>query len=287
MLRFILITCYITFSAFGVFAQQDPTEQVNQLITAEYNMSILAAKRGVLAAYKTFGDENTIFFSPAPTNAQVYLKSKPEIPDVMTWKPIYAKVSKSDEWGFTTGPISWQSVGFKKKYGEYLCLWKRDRKGEWKIAYRAISEHGQPSNNVNTVFESPEDNRYRKSRSKARLRQREDIILSTDQLFATILKADNQTAFNEFLTENARIYLPTYNPIIGLGNIKSTLKKQDITIESSEDKVDRAYSGELAFSQGDATIRKGDKLTKCYYIRIWELQDDAMWRVSVDMYFEK
>lgn len=288
MLRFILVFCYISFSCFYVLAQEDPTEQVNQLITAEYNMSVLASKRGVLTAYQTFSDENTVFFSPAPIAAPVYLKNKPEIPDVMTWKPVYAKVSKSDEWGFTTGPISWQQIGFKKKYGEYLCLWKRDRKGEWKIAYRAISEHGQPSKHINTVFESPVDNRYRKSRSKARLRQREDIILSTDQLYATILKADNQTAFKEFLTDEARIYIPDLQPIVGLSNISTSLKKQDITIESMEDKVDRTYSGELAFSQGDATIRKGDdELTKCYYFRIWELQDNAMWRVSVDMYFKK
>lgn len=288
MLRFILVFCYIPFFYFHVFAQGDPTEQVNQLITAEYNMSVLASKRGVLTAYQTFSDENTVFFSPAPTAAPVYLKNKPEIPDVMTWKPVYAKVSKSDEWGFTTGPISWQRIGFKKQYGEYLCLWKRDRKGEWKIAYRAISEHGQPSKLVNTVFESPVDNKYRKSRSKARLRQREDIILSTDQLYATILKADNQTAFKEFLTVDARIYLPDINPIVDLINIRSSLKKQDITIESMEDKVDRAYSGELAFSQGDATVRKGeDELTKCYYLRIWELQDNATWKVSVDMYFKK
>jgi len=287
MLRTIFATCYIALFSIGAFAQQDPSEQVNQLISAEYNLSILAANRGLLAGYKAFSDENTTFFTPAPTNAKIYLKNKPNVPDVMQWKPAYAKVAKSDEWGFTTGAVTWQKVGFQKKYGEYLCLWKRDRKGDWKIAYRAISEHDKPKKTTNIVFESPANNKYRKSRSKARLKQREDIILSTDQLFSTILKADNHTAFKEFLTTDARIYLPGFDPIIGLSNIQSSLKKQDINIESTEGNVDRAYSGELAFSQGDAIIRQGSKVTKCYYIRIWELQADAMWKVSVDMYFTK
>ena len=287
MLRIIFASCYIAFFSTVVFAQQDPSEQVNQLISAEYNFSILSAKKGVLTGYRTFSDENSIFFTPAPMPMANYLKNKPNIPDVMQWKPNYAKVSKSDEWGFTTGAISWQRVGHPKQYGEYLNVWKRDRKDEWKIAYRAISEHGKPKGSAGIVFESPENHKYIKSRSQARLKQREDIILSTDQLYATILKADNNTAFKEFLTADARTYLPGYDPIIGLKNIQSTLKQQDINIESIEDGVDRAYSGELAFSHGDALIRQGDKLTKCYYVRIWELQEGSIWKVSVDMYFKK
>uniref|UniRef100_F4C199 DUF4440 domain-containing protein n=1 Tax=Sphingobacterium sp. (strain 21) TaxID=743722 RepID=F4C199_SPHS2 len=288
MFRFILVALsMIAFLGNTVWAQQESSDQINQLVSAEYNMGVLATNRGVLAAYKNYSDENTVFFTPAPTQAEIYFKSKARVPDVMTWKPVYAKVSKSNEWGFTTGPISWQNVGYKKKYGEYFCLWKLDRKGEWKIAYRAISEHGAPTEHVPAILESPVDNKYRKSRSKARLKQREDIILSTDQLFSTILKADNQTAFKEFLTDYARIYIPGYTPVIGIDDIRAFLKKADINIESTEHKVDRTYSGELAYSQGDAIIRQGNKVTKCYYIRIWELQEDSMWKVSVDMYFEK
>ncbi|QNL51274.1 DUF4440 domain-containing protein [Olivibacter sp. SDN3] len=278
----ILFTCGLR-----CYAQQGDQEQINQLISAEYNMSVLAANRDVLTAYKAFSDENTIFFTPAPKNGLDFLKNKPDLPDIMSWKPVFAKVAKSDEWGFTTGPINWQRIGFSKKYGEYLCVWKRNRKGEWKIAYRAETEHGKPAGKINTTFESPVDNQFRKSRSKARLRQREDIILSTDQLFSTILKADNQTAFNEFLTQNSRLYLPDQQPVIGLDHIKTFLKKQAITIETTANNVDRAYSGELAYSNGNAVIMQNDEAVNCHYIRIWELQEDAMWKVIVEMYFKK
>ncbi|WP_166670728.1 DUF4440 domain-containing protein [Olivibacter sp. XZL3] len=288
MFRFVLVALYIiAFSGSPTWAQQEPDQQINQLVSAEYNMAVLATNKGLFTAYQNYSDENSVFFTPAPIPASIYLKNRPQIPDIITWKPVYAKVAKSDEWGFTTGPVSWQSVGSKKKYGEYFCLWKRDRKGEWKIAYRAISEHGAPTAHVKAILESPEDNRYRKSRSKARLKQRQDIILSTDQLFSTILKADNQTAFKEFLTDEARIYIPGYTPVIGIDKIRSFLNKQDFHIESTGSEVDRAYSGELAYSQGEATIRQGDKIIECYYIRAWELQEDSMWKVTVDMYFEK
>ena len=287
MLRIFLVTLYTVVFSSASYAQQDLSEQVNELISAEYNMSALAKNRGILTAYKTYSDEYTTFFVPAPTSAVSYLNGKPKLPDVVTWKPVYAKVSKSNEWGFTTGPIHWQSVGYNKKYGEYLCLWKRDRKGEWKIAYRAISEHGKPAENVNTVFESPINNKFRKLRSKARIKQREDIIFSTDQLFSTILKADNSTAFNEFLNDGARIYIPSYSPVIGLRDIKSFLKKQKITIESTVERVDRSYSGELAYSNGGAVITQGNEKINCHYIRIWEVQEDAKWKVVVDMYFKK
>jgi len=279
--------CFIGGFLLKVHAQM-PVPDVNELVSAEYNMSVLAANKGLFTAFMAYSDENTVLFVPSAVKAIDYLDNKPKLPDLMRWKPTYAKIAKSNEWGFTTGPINWQNIGDTKKYGEYLSIWKRDRKGVWKIAFRANTEHDKPGNlPAETQFENPHDGNFQKLRSKARIKQREDIVASTDQLFATILKADNRTAFKEFLTADARIYLPNYLPITKLDRIIPFLEEKQIVIESEYKEVNRAYSGELAYSSGQATIHIGLDIINCAYMRIWELQDDKTWKVSVDMYIKQ
>src|SRR5690606_42135923 len=67
------------------------------------------------------------------------------LPYTTLFRSVFDKIAKSNEWGFTTGPITWQNEGFGKKYGEYLSIWKRDRRDRWKIAVRAEIEHPNES----------------------------------------------------------------------------------------------------------------------------------------------
>lgn len=264
------------------------TGQIGGLVTAEYNMASMAKDRGLLTALKWASDKNTLWYTPTPMSTEQYLGGRPNLPDVMTWQPNFAKVAMSDEWGFSTGPISWQSVGSYKHYGEYLSLWKRNDKGEWKLAVRAISEHGKPVFKASQVLANPGNDQYVKVRSKARLKQRADIIASTDKLFATILKADNPTAFKEFHTTETRTYVPGFEPVIGEASMQRFLTREKLAITSEPGElVDRCYSGELAFSTGEATISQGTQVKHCDYLRIWEKQEDQLWKVIVDMYVEK
>ncbi len=268
-----------------LWAQQD--KLVNQLLSAEYNLSTQAAGRGVFNAYQSYCDEHSLIFSPAPQAVQQYLKNRPNLPDVLEWKPSYAKIAKSGEWGFTTGPVSWQFVGNTRRYGQYVHVWKKDQKGEWKLAYQARMEHPKPGKKLTQRFDNPTDRNFTKLRSQARIKQREDIIFSTDQLFATVLKADNPTAFKEFFLPYSRFYFPRTEPLIGAQEAIDFVRKNDINILSSVDKVDRSYSGELALSYGDASIYYGKDPDKHGYLRIWELQEDKLWKVVVDLYVER
>ncbi len=261
--------------------------KVGSLVTADRSLGRLSNTAGPYKALLGACDQNSIFFKPAPVMALEHLQNRPNIPDVMSWTPVYAKVSKSMEWGITCGPMEFQRVGARKRYGQYLCIWKRDKKGIWKIAYRAETEHHEPKVQLQQTFEEPDNAEYVQVRSKARLSQREDIIFSTDRLMGTVLKADNATAYNEFLAAEARLLLPWQEPIVGKEAILSFLKNSKLDITTTPVKVDRAYSGELAFSYGDAVLVKEGKQVNYYYLRVWEVQPDFQWNVVVEMFIEK
>jgi len=190
------------------------------------------------------------------------------------------------EWGVTVGSLSFQRVGAIKRYGEYLTVWHRDRKGNWKINLRAQIEHKGGKEEPELKYIEPDDKDYTRFRTKERIQQRKEIVLSNDQLLSAVLKSNAAIAYGEFLADDARFYFPWNTPIVGKENILSFVKKQDMAIQAESLVASRSYSGELAYSYGTATVATKTDQLKCNYVRIWQLQPDFQWRVIIEMLFE-
>jgi len=146
-------------------------------------------------------------------------------------------------------------------------------------------EHEGEKPEAGLVYYEPDGSRYLRHRSKARLEQREEVVMQSDQLFSTVLKADNEAAFREFLAEDVRCYYPREGEIEGKENVLAFLKEKNI--ETAPSGVGRAYSGEYAYTTGTATVRTGEKETKLGYVRVWQLKNDYQWRVLAEMMFER
>lgn len=271
--------------------------KVGSLLTAERSLARLAVDETPHEAFLSATGSESVFFAPGPVNGLKHLRNRPNIPDVMRWEPHFSGIAKSMELGFTTGPVSFQRIGAPQRHGNYLNIWKRDRKGVWKISLHAIVEHyGNTHNQAlfkrdvpRTKFIEPDSSGYLKHRSQVRLNQRKDVVASNDRLFATVLRTDNPFAFGEFLSDSVRFFFPWTDPIQGKEAAIAFLKKQGIDIQTEFVHVDRAYSGELAYTYGDALIRlRKDQAQKPYnYVRVWQRQPDHQWRVIVEFYSER
>lgn len=260
--------------------------KVGSLLMADRTAARLSETKGPHAALLSVVDRNSTFFTPAPVDALEYLNNRPNIPDVMTWRPTFAAISKSMEWGVTTGTLSFQRIGAIKRYGEYLTVWRRDRKGNWKINLRAQVEHKGGNNEPDMRYVEPDDKDYTRFKTKERIAQRKEIVMNNDQLLSTVLKTDAAIAYGEFLAEDARLYFPWKTPVIGKAAILDFVKEQDLAVQAKSLVANRSYSGELAYSYGEASVATASETLKCNYVRIWQLQPDFQWRVIVEMLFE-
>ena len=284
ILKAVTLACAVL-PAQVLFAQLP--EKVGGLITADRNAALIAKSEGPHSAFSSVIDKTSTFYVPSEVNAFNYLNNRPNIPDVMNWEPNFALVSKSLEFGVTSGKMEFQKVGAIKRYGQYLTIWKRDKKGVWKVDLRAEVENYGKQDAKELTYHEPDDSWYLKHRSQVRLKQREDIIQSTDQLFSTISKSNTEAAYKEFMADEVRFYYPWQNEIEGKNNVVNFIKKQRIDIVTEPLAVGRAYSGEYAYSQGTATIHTKDKAVKFNYLRVWQLKEDYQWRVILEMMFER
>ncbi len=277
------ITCLVVVSQ---SAAAQMLGKVGSLLMADRTAARLSETQGPHAAFMSVVDRNSTFFTPAPVDALDYLNNRPNIPDVMIWRPTYAAIAKSMEWGVTAGTMSFQRIGAIKRYGEYLTVWRRDRKGNWKIDLRAQIEHHGGNNEPDLQYVEPDAKDYTRFKTKERIQQRKEIVLSNDQLLSTVLKTDAAIAYREFLADDARLYFPWKTPIIGKEAILDFVKEQDLAIQAKSLVASRSYSGELAYSYGEVSVATASETLKCNYVRIWQLQSDFQWRVIIEMLFE-
>lgn len=283
----IFTTACIAFAFVSSVAKAQLPEKIGGLISVDRNAAALAKQESPHSALSSIIDKESVFYVPSAVNAYNYLNNRPNIADVMSWEPNFALLSKSQDFGITSGKIQFQKVGAVQRNGQYIIIWKRNKKGEWKVDLRAEVENYGKQDAKELIYIEPDDSWYLKHRSKVRLQQREDIIMSNDELFSKVLKADNQAAYKEFLADDVRFYFPWQEEMEGKNNVLNFLKKNRIEIVTEPLKVGRAYSGELAYSLGTATVYDNDKAIKFNYIRVWELKDDFQWRVALEMLFER
>jgi ketosteroid isomerase-like protein len=263
------------------------TDKVGQLVSSENYFAALAKEKGIKAAFLKVSDETTLLFRPKPVKALEYFKNQDKDDSgVLSWEPAFARISKSNDWGFTTGPYTYKESDTSTTlyYGQYLSVWKKNKKGVWKLALDLGISHPKPKKPSKLLFNNPASEKFLRQHSENRLEQRKDIVLSSDQLLATILKADNRIARNEFLSDDTRLLFPGHEPIIGKDSVMEFWNKQNALVSSKPIEADRAYSGELAFTYGTATIKKIGESKDYNYVRVWEVQPGFTWNVIIEIF---
>lgn len=261
--------------------------KVGGLISVDRTAAGISAMDSPHAGLMSIVDKQSVFFVPSAVNALNYLNNRPNLPDVLKWEPNFALVSRSLDWGVTSGPTEFQKIGSIKRYGQYVTVWRRDKKGNWRVDVRAEVENYGKHTPEPLLYMEPDDRKYLRHRSDVRLGQREEIVKQTDVLFATVLKADTRKGYEEFLDDDARFYFPWKGEVIGRKKIVDLLRKEKIEIETEPTDVGRAYSGEFAYTSGTATVGLKDKVVKFGYVRIWKLTDAYEWKVILEMMFER
>lgn len=269
----LLYTVIASLVTFGAYAQKsDGTTK--SLVKAEKEFAESLAKNGSKTAYTTFAANDGLVFRPNPVNAKTFYGSQPESTDVV-WSPAYAKVSRSGDFGYTTGPFA---IG-AKEYGQYFSIWKAVN-GKWELAIDLGVSHNKPLKQVTTEFIEPKDSYKPKFLNDKQRQTGAEIIGTTEETLNTLLKTHGVSAFAGFVNHDVRVLFPGYEPIIGKDKAVAFFNSMFAKVSLKRTKVVKADGGDLAYSYGVATIDyKADLRESFNYVFVYERQADAMWNL--------
>lgn len=268
----------LTLSAFA----QKSDGTTKSLINAEKDFSKSIAKKGDREAYLDYSSANTLVFRPNPVNAKTFYAAQTKGTNELSWEPNFAKVSRSGDLGFTTGP--YEIAGTEKKYGQYLSVWKAEN-GTWKLAMDLATESNKPLAKTTARFEEPKDRFIPKFFNEKEQKASKDVILTTEKTLNTFLKTHGIAAFGGFLTNNARLLFPGNEAIEGKGKILTFFNGMFSKINLKTTGVDKALGSDLAYTYGVATVDyKADLRESFNYVFVYEKAADASWNLIIQAF---
>ncbi|TDO21695.1 nuclear transport factor 2 family protein [Pedobacter duraquae] len=280
MINKILCAVIATSFSLAAFAQKSDGT-VKSLVNADRDFSETASKNGVKSAFNTFAANDAVAFRPNPVNAKTYYSTEQDTKS-LSWTPVFAKVSRSADWGFTTGPFVLD--GTTKSYGDYLTIWKMVN-GKWQATLDISTDHNKPLNKAVPQFVDPLDFFKPKYANEKDVLTGKGIILTTEKTLDATLKSYGIAAFGGFLNPDARLLFPGREPIIGKDNIISFYNGMVSKITLKTTKAEKAAGGDLAYTYGVATIDyKADLRESFNYVNIYERQVDHTWNLILQMY---
>ncbi|MBB5635932.1 hypothetical protein HDF26_003628 [Pedobacter cryoconitis] len=280
MINKIICTLMAATCTLGAFAQ-NTDGSTGSLVKAEQEFAAKAAKDGVKSAFNAYTANGALVFRPNPVDAKTFYASQPDDKN-LSWEPSYARVSRSGDWGFTSGGYTLN--GETKSYGEYLSVWKAIN-GRWELVLDLGAEHHKPLQPVTTHFVEPKDYFKPKFSGPKQVAAGKDIILTTEKTLDATLKSYGIAAYGGFLNPDARVIFPGYEPVIGKDKIiafyNSMVSKMSIRTVGA----DKALGGDLAYTYGIATIDYRTDLRESFnYVFIYERQPDYNWNLIQQIY---
>lgn len=120
------------------------------IIAEEIAFNRLAQEKGQWTAFRETAAKDAVMFLPQPTNAQEWLKGKPDPAQSVKWQPHKAFMSCDGKTGVTTGAAQWPNG----KAGYFTTVWQLFQRspqdvGEWKW----VLDHGDL---IDSPREAPE-----------------------------------------------------------------------------------------------------------------------------------
>ncbi len=208
--------------------------------------------------------------------------------DIPVWKPVFADISKSGDFGYTFGRYALPEPDTIKyediKYNYYGSVWKRQQNGSWKLAIHTglLNLEG-----IEILTEKESDN--------IEFEKEKEAIKEVDRAFSQLSDdKGNLEAFYGFIADDGIAISGNGRPPANKERYRKLIEYYKENKPSSAFELlweplfaDIAASGELGYTHGHARWSSTDSNGKTesgygYYLSIWKKQADGSWQFVFD-----
>jgi len=251
---------------------------VRSLVDAERAFAKMARDVSMRDAFLMYLAETGLVFNPGPIDGRALWEKRPQSDALLAWEPVYAEVSASGDFGFTTGPWSFSRDHNSDPvaFGHFVSIWKRGADGVWRVALDIGSDHERNDAKASLSYRAGENPVGLLQDARTREQSR-DALLGTDAAFAAAFARSAAGAFRDFGAEDVRRYRSGSSPVVGIDAVRVAAGEM-AGGPMSGTSADIAASGDLGYTMGT----RGTPVA-AYYVRIWRLDENAKWRVVLDI----
>ncbi|RYZ57245.1 MAG: hypothetical protein EOO14_11215 [Chitinophagaceae bacterium] len=257
----------------GLFLCKHASAQngLDEMIRAEKSFAAYSVLHGTKEAFLRFADTaSTLFTNGEPVNGYQLWQSRENKPGVLNWRPRYAEIAASGDFGYTCGPWTFQPGTTEDKVianGYYFTVWKKNSAGEWKFMLDIGADTGPAMNDTAEIVQHAETRKGV-----------EITMLEAEADFSRHYKMDSVNAYALFASEKALFAREGTGIEKEPKQIQSPSNANEGQISFSALGSGLAPSGDLGFVYGTATLNG----KKEGYLRIWR-NESRGWKLALQL----
>jgi ketosteroid isomerase-like protein len=265
---------------------QDKNSQMTArlaLVQMEHDFAKAAAANGTRAAFLEFLADDGIVFQPGPVNGKKYWTAREPRKGLLSWEPVFADVSISEDLGYTTGPWEFRANGPQDKpaaFGQYFTIWKKQSDGSWK----AVIDRGVRSDTAfpGKGLEFPTDHETAKPRNADVVSGRAELLKLEQDLSAQSEKRGFAEAFRTYFADDVRVLRDNVAPAINKETALELISKRAGTLTWQPTKADVSSAGDLGYSFGVFSFKSNGVSETGSYVHVWKKQN-GKWQIVADV----
>jgi len=257
------------------------------LIEAERAFARASVEQGMRSAFLAYLADASVLFRPMPTDGKAWFEASPEVSGTLAWRPVFADVADTGDFGYTTGPWTYSdSAGTPVSYGQYVSAWRKQADGTWRVEIDTGIGHPQPERPQPEAVATPFDTTTSVALRDLYVEAARVSLLKADRDLAEASEAQGSVAaFGAVLADSVRFYRDGSRPGIGKRAMEDLLAREAGVLTWRSIGAEVSQAGDLGYAYGLATFRAATDTTTTTstYVRFWKRPPDGAWRIVLDL----
>ena len=261
--------CLSLLTVIHVSAQKN----IDGLIQAEKNFATYSVDNSTKEAFLKFLDSDGIVFDQAKAKNGIEVwNAREKRPGILNWWPQYAEISLSNDFGYTTGPWTFQPTKNDTVVarGQYTTVWHINKQGEWKF----LIDLGVGNTSVNTSNDV-----FKITAVKTAIKPIDTLtLIEAEKSFIESSKQNSAEAYKSYLSKESILNRMGHQYAIKATDQKALIDSTSSAIQYTIDGWKVSPGLDMGYVYG-TTVLNG-KMEN--YQRIWRHEKDG-WKIALEV----
>jgi hypothetical protein len=252
---------------------------IDGLILAEKNFAAYSVTNSTKEAFLKFLDSAGIVFENGkPVNGIEIWNKREKRPGVLNWHPQFAEIAESGDFGYTTGPWTFQNSlnDTVVARGQYTTVWHINKNGEWKFLVD-LGVSNTPANSATELKKIDVAKQFYAGEAIQAIPHVAPEVNAENNFLRSVSKNKSKT-YKKYLSPGSILNRNGYLPATGLPDQQKLIELTPSSLQYKIDGWAMSPNMDMAFVYG-TTIINGKTEN---YLRIWRWEKKG-WKIALEV----
>ena len=268
-MKLIVFCCFSFLIVINSIAQKN----IDGMIQAEKNFAAWSVANSTKEAFLKFLDSNGIVFDQGKAKNGIEIwNAREKRPGILNWHPQCAEISLSNNFGYTTGPWTYQQSKEDSVVarGQYTTIWHINKQGEWKFLID-LGVGNAPVNISNDVVKI--------TSAKTAIKLADTLsLVATEKAFIESFKQNSAEAYKKYLSKESILNRMGHGYAVTAVDQEAISNSTSSSIQYTIDGWKISPGLDMGYVYG-TTILNGKTEN---YQRIWRHEKDG-WKIALEV----